>query len=220
MSQVIFVKTYEEPIFCEREILRYAGCKKADVGMEALLKECIEEAREKLTYKVCYIELPVIIEEHTCDFDVFRVQSEKLTRYLRGCDRAVVFAATVGVEMDRLIAKYSRLSPSKALFFQALGAERIEALCDRFCEDMATQFGQKALSRFSPGYGDLPLSCQKDIFSVLDCERKIGLTLNDSLLMSPTKSVTAFVSTGGDDGPHIHKCSACDMKNCAFRGML
>ena len=109
MSQVIFVKTYEEPIFCEREILRYAGCKKTDVGMEALLKECIEEAREKLTYKVCYIELPMTIEEHTCDFDVFRVQSEKLTRYLRGCDRAVVFAATVGVEMDRLIAKYSRL---------------------------------------------------------------------------------------------------------------
>ena len=47
--------------------------------------------------------------------------------------------------------------------------------------------------RFSPGYGDLPLDVQKNIFPLLDCERKIGLTLNESLIMSPSKSVTAFV---------------------------
>ena len=40
--------------------------------------------------------------------------------------------------------------------------------------------------RFSPGYGDLPLTVQKDFFRVLDCTRKIGLSLNDSLLMSPS----------------------------------
>ena len=34
---------------------------------------------------------------------------------------------------------------------------------------------------------------QKDIFKILDCSKKIGLTLTDSLLMSPTKSVTAIV---------------------------
>ena len=47
--------------------------------------------------------------------------------------------------------------------------------------------------RFSPGYGDLPLSMQTDIFRVLDCPRKVGLTLNNSLLMSPSKSVTAIM---------------------------
>ena len=40
------------------------------------------------------------------------------------------------------------------------------------------------------------LRYQKDIFSVLDCQRKIGLTLNDSMLMSPTKSVTAIIGIG------------------------
>ena len=89
--------------------------------------------------------------------------------------------------------KYSKISPSKALMFQALGAERIESLCDTFCNDMNNELGVRLKPRFSAGYGDLPLEVQKDIFRVLDCPRKIGLTLNDSLLMSPTKSVTAIV---------------------------
>ena len=47
--------------------------------------------------------------------------------------------------------------------------------------------------RFSPGYGDFPLEFQKDIFNLLSPNKRIGLTLNNSLLMSPTKSVTAVV---------------------------
>jgi cobalamin-dependent methionine synthase I len=47
--------------------------------------------------------------------------------------------------------------------------------------------------RFSPGYGDLPLELQTNLFKVLDCQHFIGLTLNDSMLMSPSKSVTAIV---------------------------
>ncbi len=74
--------------------------------------------------------------------------------------------------------------------------------------------------RFSPGYGDLTLLAQKDIFAVLDCGKRIGLTLNDSLLMSPSKSVTAFVGIGGNQKQTQEKCSACQMANCTFRGVL
>ena len=93
--------------------------------------------------------------------------------------------------VDRLIAKYNRISPSKALIFQAIGAERAESLCDLFCDEMKEKYSTNP--RYSPGYGDLPLDIQRDIFAVLDCPRKIGLTLNDSLLMSPSKSVTAII---------------------------
>ena len=94
----------------------------------------------------------------------------------------------MGIAPDRLAQKYSRVSPVKALFLEAVGNERIEALCDVFCGEYAN-----ARPRFSPGYGDLPLDLQKDIFAALDCSRKIGLTLNQSLLMSPSKSVTAIM---------------------------
>ena len=58
--------------------------------------------------------------------------------------------------------------------------------------------GKRTRPRFSAGYGDLPLGVQREIFAALDCPKHIGLTLNDSLLMSPTKSVTAIVGISGE----------------------
>lgn len=193
MNSVILSKTYDEPPFCEKEILRYLRCKEADSETAALLKACIKEARDRLVYKVCYRELPVEINGDHCDFGAFCLKSKNLASNLKGCKKAVVFAATVGVETDRLIAKYGSISPSKALMFQAIGTERVEALCDAFCENTAREMNAEIRPRFSPGYGDLPLSVQKDVFAVLDCSRRIGLTLNDNLFMSPSKSVTAFI---------------------------
>jgi cobalamin-dependent methionine synthase I len=46
--------------------------------------------------------------------------------------------------------------------------------------------------RFSPGYGDLPLEIQKPLLSFLDAEKTVGITLSSSLLMTPTKSITAI----------------------------
>ena len=221
MNSVIISKTYNEPPLCEKEILRYAGCKEADSEISALVKSCINEIKTKLTYKVCYRQFKVKAYDDICDFGVFTLQSRNLAYNLKGCESVILFAATVGVEIDRLIAKYGRISPSKALMFQAIGAERIEALCDAFCDDISKEYNIGTRPRFSPGYGDLPLTSQKDIFAVLSPEKQIGLTLNDSLLMSPSKSVTAIVGLGGKkENTTTNKCALCDKSDCAFRGAL
>lgn len=218
---MILTEIYPEPPFCKSEILRYAGCGEADPSVAELLSQCIEESKSVLTYKLCHSTFDLTIDGDKCDFGVFRFSSKNLARNLYGCSSAVVFAATVGVGFDRLISRYGRISPSKALMFQAIGAERIEALCDTFCESMKNKCKKSLRPRFSPGYGDLALECQKNIFSVLDCERKIGLTLNDSLLMSPSKSVTAIVGIDDCDGENnkipVNKCAACGMRDCTFR---
>lgn len=219
MNSVILSKTYIESPFCEKEILRYAGCRGEREEISVVLKECIDEVKDKLTYKVCYRELSIKTVGDTCDFEVFSVHSEKLARNLKGCEKVILFAATVGVEIDRLIGKYGRLSPTKALLFQAIGAERIEALCDAFCADIKKEYNTGLEPRFSPGYGDLPLSAQKNIFAVLDPERRIGLTLNSSLLMSPSKSVTAFVGLGSTEKTSSNKCSLCEKTDCTLRGV-
>ena len=157
------------------------------------MNECIEEAKNVISYKVCYCILPINIKESAIDFNAFKVNSEKLALNLKNCENAIIFGATLGTEIDRLIIKYGKLSPTKALFFQAIGATQIEALCDEFCNEIKNELNVNLKPRFSPGFGDLELTTQKDIFKLLDCSKKIGLTLNDSLLMSPTKSVTAFV---------------------------
>ena len=185
---MIFVttNTYPTPPLSEKEILRYAGGGGEEVS--ALLRECLFEIADKLTYKVCRAIVPVGVEKDIVDLGFVRVRSGDLAKNLDGCRSAVIFAATVGIVPDRAIAKYGVTSPAKALMFQAIGAERIEALCDAVSAEH-----EGARPRFSPGYGDLPIEFQKDIFRLLDCPRKIGLTLNESLIMSPSKSVTAIM---------------------------
>jgi hypothetical protein len=193
MNHTVLTKTYNDLPFDKKEILRYSDCKDLSPEIEKLLNECIEEIKSKLSYKVCYCVLPVKATEKSIDFDAFRVNSEKLSLNLKNCERVIVFGATLGTEIDRLIMKHGKLSPTKALFFQSIGATQIEVLCDKFLEDIKKDLKVNLKPRFSPGFGDLELTTQKDIFKILDCSKKIGLTLTDSLLMSPTKSVTAFV---------------------------
>ena len=193
MNTKAVIRQFNEPPICEKEILRYAKCDFANEETLALLRSCIEEAKPVLTYKVCFSELPVNINGDMCDFDFFSVQSSDLAKNLRGSESVILFCATVGLSLDRLISKYSKLSPARALFLHALGAERIEALCDAFCNEIASLRNMRPQPRFSPGYGDVSLDIQKNILSFLESDKNIAVFLNDSMLMTPTKSVTAFM---------------------------
>lgn len=189
---IVYTKNLKPAEPSVKEILRYAGVKHPDNEILPLIESCINEIKEKLSFRVCYRVLSVNINEDVCDFGDFKVNSKDLAKNLKDSEQVLIFASTIGIEIDRVIAKYSRISPSKALIFDALGAERIEALCDSFCEEFSKENCVLLKPRFSAGYGDLPLTVQREIFSQLAPERKIGLTLNESLLMSPSKSVTAF----------------------------
>lgn len=177
-----------EPLPPDRgEIARYAGCPGG--ALPPLLEECLAEAENAVRNKVAWACYPVSCTDGGLDLGFAETASRDLARNLLGCERIVLFAATVGAGMDRLVRKYSRLSPVKAQLFQAIGAERVETLCDAFCRDFGREIPLRP--RFSPGYGDLPLAMQKDIFIALNLEKTLGLTLGDNLLITPTKTVTA-----------------------------
>ena len=203
-----------------REMLRYAACRDLDEQVMALAASAAEEGVKVLRPALCWREVPLRVEGSTVDLGFTVFDSAKLADALHGCERAVVFAATVGLELDRLIARHGRLSPARGLMMQALGAERIEALCDGFCHWLRENCAARGLvtrQRFSPGYGDLPLAAQRAMFDFLQCHREIGLYLNESLLMSPTKSVTAIVGLGRDGDCAPTGCSACGKAECEMR---
>lgn len=217
---MLHVKGYPAPPLQERECLRYAGTTAAHLSQEEreIFEACLAELEQKLTYKVCWSRFPLKWEEDALHLGFTQTASKGLMKNLEGCEEIIVLAATIGLEIDRLIRRYTRLSPAKALFFQAIGAERIESLCDAFCAELC-ESGLHLRPRFSPGYGDLPLEMQQDIFRVLDCPRKIGLTLNESLLMSPSKSVTAIIGIAKEEQKQRqNKCSTCQKTDCAYRG--
>ena len=173
------------------EVLRYMRSP-ADERVLSLIDECISEVESVLSARICYEEYEISFDGGEIDLGFCRTDSRDLSKNLSECKRAVVFAATVGIGIDRLIKKYSLLSPSRALCIGAIGNERVEALCDIFCSLLASKY-KKTRPRYSAGYGDLPLSLQEDIFKALDCAKSIGVSLGDSLLMTPQKSVTAIV---------------------------
>lgn len=187
------IRTYDiMPLNCT-EIARYAHCDYEQCA--SVIEECISEAAGVLSNRVCFRAYDLFFTEEEINLGFAKTSSLDLRKNLRNCDRVIVFAATVGVGIDRMIQKYNRLSPSKAFILQAVGTEAVETVCDRFCNELKEQY-TLIRPRFSPGYGDLPLTLQKDIFSALSCEKQIGLTLNNSLIMSPSKSVTALVGIG------------------------
>ncbi len=179
---------HELPPVNRREVFRYARARDPSDVENALLDACLHELLPNLTCRVVWAEYPVFMNGRGLDLGFARTESADLAKNLRDCGKIILFAATVGIAPDRLSLKYSRISPVRALFLESIGNERIEALCDAFCSGFAD-----TRPRFSPGYGDLPLDLQKDIIAALDCPRKIGLTLNESLLMTPSKSVTAVM---------------------------
>ncbi len=193
MESIVYIKAYNTPEIDKKEILRYAGIGEADGATLALLDGCIAEAEGVLSYKLCYACFPITVDGENIDLGFTKTRSHSLALCLSECDEIVAFCATCGGGLDRLIKKCSITSPSRAVMLQAIGSERVEALCDVFCCDIAKELGREVRPRFSPGYGDLALEVQRALFSSLDCARKIGVSLGENLFMTPTKSVTAII---------------------------
>lgn len=196
MGSIIYTREYHPAAPDRREILRYAGVGRPDETTASLLEEAIAEAERCVTYKLCFSEFDISVLGETIELGFARVNSHSLRLNLEGCDRIILFAATLGLGFDRLLSRRAATSPARALLLDAVGSERIESLCNKFCRELEAHCAEEGYlprPRFSAGYGDLPLELQREVFSTLDCPRKIGLTLNESLIMSPSKSVTAIV---------------------------
>lgn len=173
-------KLYDAPPLSRAEILRYARCPHPTKEVEELLESALDEALPLLNYAVAYGEMDATANTLTSTFE----------------NGGVVFTATVGAGIDRLVRRYSQTDTARALMLQAIGAERIEALCDAFCADMEKEYAKRGIrlkKRVSPGYKGYPLELQVDIFKMLDCARTVGVSLTDSLLMVPSKSVSAVL---------------------------
>lgn len=192
MSAPLLLKSYGAPPLDRTEVLRYARAGGESGELDTLLDEVWEAAAPLLSYRVAYRTVPVTVTGEEIALGSLRAQSRALRECLGDCREAILLAATVGMGLDRLLLRYGRISPVRALLLQAIGAERVEALLSVFTAEREAE-PLRLSRRFSPGYGDLPLDIQRHLLPLLDAERTLGITLGSSLLMSPSKSVTAII---------------------------
>ena len=188
-----------------KEVARYLGYRRAtppeaDVStlMEKAASEMQAVMKAQAVFEIFDLDCPVNPDNDTLSqisFADVTLHSQDLGKNLTGCSKVALLAATIGPQVDALIRRHSSLDPVYASILQATGAMFIVELVDLVNSEIkkiAEAQGLKTKPRYSPGYGDVPLEVQKDFFRLLPCTR-IGLTLMDTLIMAPEKSVTAFV---------------------------
>lgn len=202
MAYPIVRKTYKasEIEIDSYEVLRYLGYKKKLIIEEdiAQVKSFLPEAIACLRPAACWGRFEVeMLSDNKISFPYGQIISKDLSKNLTAsCREIFLFAASIGLEYDRLVQRSRISSMAKASFLNAIGAAAVENVCDRLNEELAEMIAaeEKILRpRYSPGYGDYNLENQRGIFDLLTPSKHIGLTLKDNLIMVPEKSVTAVI---------------------------
>ena len=210
----------------EKEALRYLGFRgrPADPETVRAVREIGAALEKSLQPKCVSRRYAVRVSDTAVELDGWRIESVKLARHLRGAEAAYLFAATLGPAPDRRQQKAEVQNMALALTLQAAAAAMIEAYCDEEAERLAAHFAPKKLylrPRFSPGYGDFPLSFQPVLLRALDAPKRIGLTCTQSCLLAPTKSVTAVIGLSAAPASAqtacAGKCASCENKTCPYR---
>ena len=171
---------------------------KTDRGFEhSVVDVCIEEFNKVVDYRYVYNCVSVVFKgDHVCNLGFGDIASKNLCDVLRGCKNALILAITTGIGVDRLLNRLSVTSAAKHFITDAVASAAAESFCV-YMDDMLRIDVDKPHC-FSPGYGDLPLEIQPDLLGVLNASKNAGITVNNSLLMTPVKSITAIMGVGNE----------------------
>lgn len=215
----------------KNEILRYLGHRgqEIDTNTETMIDNCIEEIKKISRYRYVYkiFDIKVGYHDAVSCIDVvgtsLRLEGNDIYEHLRECRKCAVMAVTLGIEVDNSIRIAQGNDMLKAVVMDSCATEFIEKVCDEVEKKIKAEaevLGKGTNLRFSPGYGDLPIDIQKNLLDVLEANRKIGLTVTNSSLMIPGKSVTAIIGFTENISfkKKKSKCDICSMReNCMFR---
>ncbi len=206
-----------------REALRYLGFKneEPDAQTQSILNACIPALTQAACFTHALLRLPITMEGETVSVSGLCIHSRSLLRHLEGCKEGILFAASLGAGVDRLMQAYLKTDMPFAVVLQACAAALLESHCDAVQERLAQELllnGLYLRPRFSPGYGDFDLRHQPDLLRVLDAPKRIGLCCTEGDMLAPTKSITALIGISAQpERCHIHRCNACDKADCAFK---
>lgn len=214
------------------EVLRYLGyagqplSPELDARVDQMVARCLAVARPSGCARVFDVAgrderdgVPVV----RLDGCALELEGSSIARHLDGAVAVGVLAVTTGLALDAELRRLSLTDRVGEVLLDAAGSALVERAADEAEADLArdaTARGLAAGPRFSPGYGDLPLATQPTLLATLDAQRRLGITLSDSLLMTPVKSVTAVVGLFGPGAapPALDPCDACARRDgCALR---
>jgi len=127
----------------------------------------------------------------------FVIQSKQVVKLLRDSNPVVLFMVTIGPGLeDEVNRLFQKNDMARGFILDAIGSETADAAADRMHHQVLKRLSEERrfsiTPRFSPGYGDWPVTVQKDFLKTCG-GASIGISVNDSFLMTPRKSVSAVL---------------------------
>lgn len=198
-------QSYEIGSVDRREVLRYLGYdgQQMDEGLERRIDETCARAIALARPRGCVRVFEVDqmreregVPELELAGTALVLSGTSICEHLAGAHAVGVLAVTLGMATEQELRRLSLTDAlGQAVFDSACAAlvERAADAAEASLREQARDRGLYTKWRFSPGYGDLSLSTQRQLLDAVDAPRRLGIRLSDSLLMMPTKSVTALV---------------------------
>lgn len=207
-----------------QEALRYIQMPKAHLDDE--MKSKISATYHKLdqisgikTMYQCFAiesDLTNIIFKNT----ELQIKSEDLLRLFKNCNRCYIIAATLGHAVDQEITRMQKIDMLDAMVLDASASVLIETVCDELEQEIVKglKSDEFLTMRFSPGYGDVPLTVQRSIVNLLELPKKMGMSLTKTDMLIPTKSITALIGISHQKEDRMKSCKTCNLaKVCLYR---
>lgn len=205
------------------QAFRYMGMHAApDAQMQRLAETCEKRLLAAVSPRYIHLVCPI---RHTeagivCGGTTLLLPGNDITAHLTGCDRAVLLCATLSAGADAAIRQAGAGDVLAGMMTDAMASALTEQLCDAAEAEILAGIPEAHPTwRFSPGYGDLPLTVQGDLLRSVNAEKRLGVTLSESGMLIPTKTVTAVIGLAAQPIPKGKRgCAVCTMnKTCPYR---
>lgn len=214
-----------------REAARYLGYGSNlpdDRTMEEML-EITDELEASAKGKWIYGSYDLEISEDciTLSGTGIELRGRNIRRILANAKTAYIMACTIGPQAERIIQLKKLQSATSGMIADACASALVEGYADLCQKEIEGNLkpNQTLTFRFAPGYGDLPLATNKMILEELKAEKRIGIHLTETMLMTPRKSIVAILgildgeaNKGNDHYCGNESCDDCSLKDdCASR---
>ena len=152
------------------------------------------------------------------------LEGNSIAEHLRGACKVALMACTLGAVSEREMRKHEAISVADGVMFGSCCSAFVEAaanVTEGLIVGFAHDMGLTTNWRFSPGYGDLPLSAQPALLKALDASRRLGIAVTSTNMLVPVKSVTAVLGLfeqPADGGEARDACAICRLRDgCELR---
>lgn len=206
-----------------RQAFRYMGMHAApDDNFLALADQCEKRLLSAVSPRYIYRVFPVVLTEEgvNCEGSGLLLTGEDAAAHLNGCSRVILLCATLSAGADVAIRAAGAEDVLAGMMTDAMASALTEQLCDAAEKEILSAFPEEYPTwRFSPGYGDLPLSVQEGFLRAVNAEKRLGVSVSEGGMLIPVKSVTAFIGLSRQPVPKGRRgCAICNLsESCPYR---